>query len=85
MATPSSKHRSSEVRVVVVRRISARMTTGTASAGTLSYLDVVVAPTTARDNERAAVDLRAGRMVAAVLLVKALGGGWTPSEGDAAR
>jgi outer membrane protein TolC len=44
-----------------------------------------VAQTTALDNERAAVDLRARRMVAAVLLVKALGGGWTTPESDAAR
>jgi outer membrane protein TolC len=54
-------------------------------AGTVSYLDVVVAQTTALDNERTAVDLRARRMVAAVLLVKALGGGWTAPESDAAR
>jgi len=61
------------------------VTTNQYRAGTVSYLDVVVAQTTALDNERAAVDLRARRMVAAVLLVKALGGGWTAPESDAAR
>jgi hypothetical protein len=53
-------------------------------AGTVSYLDVV-AQATALDNERAAVDLRGSRMVAAVLLIKALGGGWTGSASDGAR
>jgi NodT family efflux transporter outer membrane factor (OMF) lipoprotein len=52
-------------------------------AGTGSYLDVVVGQTTALANERTAVDIRGRRMVAAVLLVKALGGGWTASEGGA--
>jgi NodT family efflux transporter outer membrane factor (OMF) lipoprotein len=61
------------------------VTTNQYRAGTVSYLDVVVAQATALDNERAAVDLRGRRMVAAVLLVKALGGGWTVSDSDAAR
>ena len=61
------------------------VTTNQYRAGTVSYLDVVVAQATALDNERAAVDLRGRRMVAAVLLVKALGGGWTASDSDAAR
>jgi outer membrane protein TolC len=60
------------------------VTTNQYRAGTVSYLDVVVAQATALDNERAAVDLRARRMVAAVLLVKALGGGWTGSGSAAA-
>jgi outer membrane protein TolC len=45
-------------------------------AGTLSYVDVVVTQTTALANERAAVDIYGRRMTAAVLLLKALGGGW---------
>ena len=61
------------------------VTTNQYRAGMVSYLDVVVAQATALDNERAAVDLRARRMVAAVLLVKALGGGWTGSGSAAAR
>jgi len=48
-------------------------------AGTLSYLDVVVTQTTALANERAAVDIYGRRMTAAVLLMKALGGGWDAS------
>jgi outer membrane protein TolC len=54
-------------------------------AGTVSYLDVVVAQTTALADERTAVDIRSRRMVAAVLLIKGLGGGWTVSDMDGRR
>ncbi len=66
-------------------RQSVAVTTNQYRAGTVSYLDVVMAQATALANERTAVDIRARRMVAAVLLIKALGGGWTASEGQAAR
>ena len=46
-------------------------------AGTVSYLAVIVAQTIALTNERAAVDIAGRRMTATVLLIKALGGGWT--------
>lgn len=49
-------------------------------AGTVSYLDVVVTQAVALNNKRTAVDILSRRMVAAVLLVKGLGGGW--SVGD---
>jgi hypothetical protein len=42
-----------------------------------SYLQVITAQTTYLDNERNQVDIRRRRMDASVLLVKALGGGWT--------
>jgi NodT family efflux transporter outer membrane factor (OMF) lipoprotein len=70
---------------VSAARQAVTITTNQYRAGTISYLDVVVAQTTALANERTAVDIRGRRMVAAVLLVKALGGGWTASEGDADR
>ena len=41
-----------------------RVTTNQYKAGTVSYLDVVVAQAAALDNERTAVDIRARRMVA---------------------
>jgi outer membrane protein TolC len=44
-----------------------------------SYLQVITAQTTYLDNERNRVDIRRRRMDATVLLVKALGGGWTAS------
>ena len=47
----------------VKRSRSRRTSTG---RGTVSYLDVVVAQTTALANERTAVDIRGHRMVAAV-------------------
>jgi NodT family efflux transporter outer membrane factor (OMF) lipoprotein len=46
------------------------------TGGVTSYLEVITAESIALDDERTAVDLRARRMTAAVLLIKALGGGW---------
>ena len=48
-------------------------------AGIVSYLNVVVAQTTALSNQRIAMDLLGRRLNTAVLLVKALGGGWRAS------
>ena len=45
-----------------------------------SYLQVITAQTIYLDNERNQVDIRRRRMDASVLLVKALGGGWTAAE-----
>jgi outer membrane protein TolC len=46
-------------------------------AGPVSYLNVIVAQATALSNEITAVAILGRRMVAAALLVKALGGGWS--------
>jgi outer membrane protein TolC len=45
-------------------------------AGLVGYLDVVFAETTLLSNQRVATQIRGQRMVATVVLVKALGGGW---------
>jgi outer membrane protein TolC len=45
-------------------------------AGTVNYLNVIVAQTALLTNESTAVNVMARRMAASVLLVKALGGGW---------
>jgi NodT family efflux transporter outer membrane factor (OMF) lipoprotein len=45
-------------------------------AGIVSYLNVIVAQTTALNNETTAVTIQGRRLNAAVLLIKALGGGW---------
>ena len=45
-------------------------------AGTLSYLNVMIAQTAALAAERNAIDLRARRLAATVALVKAMGGAW---------
>ena len=49
-------------------------------AGTISYLDVVVVQAIWLANERNAIDILGRRMVASVLLIKAIGGGWTSTE-----
>ena len=49
-------------------------------AGTVSYLNVVVAQAAALANRRSAVDILGRRMVASVQLVTALGGGWSAAE-----
>ncbi len=45
--------------------------------GVTSYLEVTTAQSLALNNERTAADILTRRMVASVLLIKALGGGWT--------
>ena len=49
-------------------------------AGTASYLQVNTSQTIALQNERLAVDILTRRMVASVLLIEALGGGWDASR-----
>jgi multidrug efflux pump len=61
---------------VQAARESVRLTTNQYKAGIVSYLDVVTTQATALTNERTAVEILGRRMVASVLLVKALGGGW---------
>jgi NodT family efflux transporter outer membrane factor (OMF) lipoprotein len=59
---------------------SVTLTTNQYRAGIVSYLNVVTAQTIALTNERAAITISGQRLNAAVLLVKALGGGWNTSE-----
>jgi NodT family efflux transporter outer membrane factor (OMF) lipoprotein len=49
-------------------------------AGIVSYLNVIVTQTTALSNQKVAMNILGQRMTAAVLLVKALGGGWSASD-----
>jgi NodT family efflux transporter outer membrane factor (OMF) lipoprotein len=55
------------------------LTTNQYKAGTVSYLNVMVDQAVALANEKTVVDLQGQRLSAAVLLVKALGGGWNVS------
>jgi NodT family efflux transporter outer membrane factor (OMF) lipoprotein len=48
-------------------------------AGIVSYLNVLVVQVIALNNEKTAIDIQGRRMIASVLLVKALGGGWNAS------
>jgi NodT family efflux transporter outer membrane factor (OMF) lipoprotein len=59
---------------------SVTLTTNQYKAGIISYLDVIVVQTTALNDERTAVDIQGRRMVASVLLIKALGGGWNAAD-----
>jgi NodT family efflux transporter outer membrane factor (OMF) lipoprotein len=49
-------------------------------AGITSYLEVVTAQTAALTNERTAATILGNRLNAAVLLIKALGGGWNVAK-----
>jgi outer membrane protein TolC len=53
-------------------------------AGTVSYLQVLIAQTTALEDEATAVNILTRRMNASVLLIEALGGGWNASALPAA-
>ena len=61
-------------------RQSVALTTNQYKAGIVSFLNVVTVQATALANERTAVDILNRRLAASVLLIKALGGGWTASD-----
>jgi len=56
------------------------LTTNQYKAGIVSYLNVVTVQTIALTNERSAINISGQRLNAAILLVKALGGGWSAPE-----
>jgi NodT family efflux transporter outer membrane factor (OMF) lipoprotein len=66
-------------RAVQAARDSVVMTNNQYKAGTASYLNVMIAQAAALNNERTAVQVLGNRMIAAAMLVKALGGGWQAS------
>lgn len=57
-------------------RESVALTINQYKAGIVSYLNVITVQTTALGNERTALDIQSRRLLACVLLIKALGGGW---------
>jgi NodT family efflux transporter outer membrane factor (OMF) lipoprotein len=61
-------------------RESVLLTTNQYKAGIVSYINVVTVQTTQLNNERTAVGILGRQLVAAVTLVKALGGGWSAAE-----
>jgi len=71
-----------EVQEEAVRaaRESVTLTTNQYKAGIVSYINVVTVQTTQLNNERTAMGILGRRLVAAVTLVKALGGGWSAAE-----
>ncbi len=65
---------------VKAARQSVVVTTNRYNAGTASALDVITVQTIALNDEVTAVNILGRRMSAAVLLIKALGGGWKSSD-----
>jgi NodT family efflux transporter outer membrane factor (OMF) lipoprotein len=70
----------SQEQAVKSARESVMLTTNQYKAGIVSYLNVVTVQTIALTNERAAISISGQRLNAAVLLIKALGGGWSALE-----
>jgi NodT family efflux transporter outer membrane factor (OMF) lipoprotein len=66
-------------RAVEAAHKAVQLTTNQYLAGTVSYLNVIINQTAALSNDITAVNLQGQRLSAAVLLVKALGGGWNTS------
>jgi NodT family efflux transporter outer membrane factor (OMF) lipoprotein len=65
---------------VAAARQSVTLTTAQYRAGTVSYLNVITTQTIALADEVTAVQIQGRRMTAAVLLVEALGGGWSDTD-----
>jgi len=83
------QERGVEDEAVKAAQDSVRLTTEQYRQGIVSYLNVVTAQTIALTDELTAIQIRGRHMAAAVLLVQALGGGWTearlPSPADATK
>jgi NodT family efflux transporter outer membrane factor (OMF) lipoprotein len=67
-------------QAVKAARDSVAVTRNQYNAGIVSYLNVIVTQTIALSNQEVAMNLQGQRMTAAVLLIKALGGGWSTSD-----
>lgn len=61
---------------VLSSRESVQITTNQYKAGINTYIDVITVQTNALNNERTALAIQGNRLVAAVTLIRALGGGW---------
>ncbi len=69
-----------EARAVQAAQESVNVSTEQYKAGIANYLQVITTQTIALQDQRAAVNIQARRMVASVLLIEALGGGWNASQ-----
>jgi NodT family efflux transporter outer membrane factor (OMF) lipoprotein len=67
-------------QAVVSSKDSLQLFTNRYGGGVDTYLQVITAQTTELANERNAIDILRRRMDASVLLIKALGGGWSVSN-----
>jgi len=71
---------SAQAEAVTAAKDSTIVVTNQYKAGIVAYVNVIVAQTTELSNERVALTIQGQRMTAAVLLIKALGGGWDASS-----
>jgi NodT family efflux transporter outer membrane factor (OMF) lipoprotein len=62
---------------VTAAQQSVMVTTNQYKAGTASALDVIITQITELNNKRTAISITGSRLTASVLLIKALGGGWS--------
>jgi NodT family efflux transporter outer membrane factor (OMF) lipoprotein len=69
-----------QAEALALARQSLELTLNQYKSGIVSYLNVLTAQTTAFAAERTAVDVRSRRLAASVLLIRALGGGWSPAS-----
>jgi len=65
-----------QAQAVAAARESVKLTENRYKAGTVSFLDVINVQTIALSNERTAAGILGRRLVAAVQLIRAVGGGW---------
>ncbi len=61
-------------------RQSAAVTVNQYKAGTVGYINVIVAHTVALASEKILLDIQSRQLAASVLLIKALGGGWKSAD-----
>lgn len=66
-----------QAEALAAARTSQTYTTNQYKAGVISYLDVVTVYNTTLNNERSLINLQGSQMLNSVLLIKALGGGWS--------
>ena len=76
---------SAQAEAVAAAELSLRIANNQYRAGTVSYLNVITAQTSAYSNERNAITILGTRLNDSVALIKALGGGWSADELPAAR
>jgi outer membrane protein TolC len=67
-------------RAVESAQLSLQLFTNRYRGGVDNYLQVITAQTIALQNQRNEIDILRRRIAASVLLVKALGGGWSVAE-----
>ncbi len=69
-----------QTEAVEAARQAANVTSNQYKAGTVGYINVIVAQTVEIANERTLLDIRSRQLAASVLLIKALGGGWKSAD-----